>query len=319
MQSIYLRILIFRLNQLRKTVALIGPVYSLLSIGLLSVLLYAFYTSTFPDGFSQKVIFLPVVICLAIHLLRKDLLFLRLITDQVYVLVALEYVLFSLPVIGWFFLQGLWIDGLLCTLLLVTISLIPPVQHTHKLAASGVWNFIPGSAFEWRTGLRQNQFLLVILFAAGILLSFLPYVTLFIAWIINGLLCSFYRYNESLTLLDRRFLESKNAFSRFLMVEYQRHLLVLLPLYLSFLAFHPDLWRVDLGCLVVLSLVFLFTVISKYAYYRPDQSTGPAGLYYALAQISPLLPFLLPVPLVMGLLFYPKAINNIHAYRHATN
>jgi len=60
-----------------------------------------------------------------------------------------------------------------------------------------------------------------------------------------------------------------------------------------------------------LAWVQIVVVFCKYAFYQPNQELKAASIFHLLLLFSLLVPFLFPLPIILGIYFYPKAIRNV--------
>jgi len=121
---------------------------------------------------------------------------------------------------------------------------------------------------------------------------------------------------------DRQLLEVFQLSSKaFLWMKCKYQLMVfwslVAPLLGLFLFFHLSYWYL-LGYFCLFSLTLqIFSIIFKYALYTPNSDLSSNGLFIALFSMGFIMPFFLPLPFLMAVRYYRKAIHNLNDYLYA--
>jgi hypothetical protein len=205
-------------------------------------------------------------------------------------------------------------------LILIGVSLItllktrPQTTATHLRFLS---RFIPVSYFEVLSGGRKNYiiFVLLALYLAAVCLCWVRGLPLFLLWFITISIGSFFGEYEPLTMLRKD--ETLDA-QQFIQSKLKQYIWPLLILYTPILIlnslFQPDLWWLSCLFLVLQILNLTLSILYKYATYRSKAYFDTGSPVLIIAGLCIVLPFLLPVVLLLNVRYYPKAIRNLSHY-----
>lgn len=305
-----------RMLQLYRELKAVGPLYLLLFLvlfGFAEVMLYQ-QMSEF-----SRAIWLPAVLVFAVasvHLSRNDHEFVRLTTHKPQHLFFAEYIVFSSP---------FWLVMLCTANGYLALSVFPFLwglsflRFRNKKRAGwipyGKW--IPADNFEWIGGMRQYfRYLLPLYLLALGMLPFL-FVSLFWLWIFQTLLAGFYFTGEPVEVL----LASELPPAKFLRRKLLRHLklfvILILPIVVGYALFHPETaWVAGLFFLLSCTNLCVF-ILSKYSIYQPNKKLSANSTKITLAFLSVLIPFLLPLPILLCITEYGKAKTRLKPYLDA--
>jgi hypothetical protein len=272
------------------------------SVALVSQLVLGLISSSLWQAFSIGLVLLAIV-----HFGRKDLVFLQIYTNgngQIRGLLLCEYFLLLSPLmlitllsLNWSAALGLGLSGI--------CSLLFPISRSFLLKKS--WNptlgFIPDDLFELKTLLRRRFPVLIAIYLLG-MLSFL-HIAFFVACIvlISLLISSAFEWIEPPTII--------NWHKRFFFHKIGRHSLfihlVLLPVYILSLLFHPEEYYFTLAGLFILQLAIVFSIFYKYALYRPRVRRLPQNMVHAIYFLFLLIPGFQLVCLLLCIWYGVKA------------
>lgn len=261
---------------------------------------------------------LPVLLyvmapALVLHFSRKDHSLLAVLPVSPTLLKASEYVLMSLPSLFLLVMYGTYSLAAVVICACVLLAFIPK-RSTISWRQYARLAFIPAYCWEWRSGWRAQRLSLSMFWILAMVLSFFPIASFVLLWLVHAIIVSFFQQMESEALL-RRAIEYQPAYlmrKLKLSVFYQG--LLFLPPLILYSVFHPGTVWISLALLVLSAFSLSFVIIVKYRYYHPSSKGGAASLYQSLSILSVFIPFLLPVPIMMGLFFYPRALANIRMY-----
>lgn len=306
MNSLLLKILIFRLNQLGRLFIQVG----FARIFLLSIIIASFLLLELPDIISGNglltVLIYPLII-LPIHLLRKDRGFLRKLNLSREIILAGEYhsliIPFSLFLVYFKQWSALFLGHLLITIILLLPSINVEKRYRYN---SRFIKWIPVNLFEWRSYMRQRKFFLLIGFTFTVLLSSYA-VAMSIAMLI--LAASF---SEAFTNLEsKELIEAYPKNSNFLWSKLKDHSifvhLLFLPLYVLFLLFHPELWYILVLLLIIIECSVCFCLLYKYSCFGFSKSRVHNQIPFIIFFICTVLFF--PIGIAFLYFFWKKAIN----------
>ncbi len=252
------------------------------------------------------------VILLSIHLNRPDKDFVKLILHRPYVMYLSEYMLLTLPVWIWLIYLGDWLAVGILILAIITIGVIPFTIRLRK-RQSPLLRF-PASFskhYEWVNGLRKSAYLMLPLYLVGLVLSGYTVAIPLVLFLLGLMTTDFYMDCEPRIFLE---LYGGNARS-FLRKKIFHHLAIFwlcsMPLVILFLVFHYMYWYILLVVIFVVSVFPVLSITLKYASYQPNirltQNSFTLGLMVAFL----CLPFTQPVPLVMTVIYYRRAVKNL--------
>jgi hypothetical protein len=256
---------------------------------------------------SALLVLFPV---LAIHFSRKDVRLLQSIKRNIIIFLWTEYHLLLLPSLVLMLVKGFYPAAVA---VLIVTQLLPfiiynDLPESRKLRA---FPFIPPWQYEWRSGLRKSAGILVVLLLLSLITLIYPYVSFFFLWIMHAIIVSFYRQHESEVIVRQAQAIKSNLLRNKVVSGISTQLGLFAPVAIIYTLIHqPSHW-------IVLFLMFMFTVslgfsiVVKYRYFHPEEKGGPAAFYQSLSMISPFIPFLLPLPLLLGWMFWKKANRNI--------
>jgi hypothetical protein len=258
------------------------------------------------------------LVVFSMHQSRKDKRMLTVQFDNCRQIFVLEYFALSLPVFACLIFTLQWKAVLIllaCIIFTLTVKLnfvrSQTVQYTFlkKLTPH----------YEWISGLRKSGLVFLIFYLLACVLSFLPYVSICLVFLITVLVMGFYNEYEPLDLLV---MFKKNGW-QFLFYKFKSLLkiycvLVILPNSL-YIIFHPDEWYIIVAFFILCILALLATLILKYKSYYPHGEINSAGVIQALVTISILFPLILPIPLLVIFYYLPQAGKNLNYYLHDFN
>ena len=292
-----------RLIQLWRELQSLGIIRALLIIFLGAAITVAFnmmFYSWLYGGIATAVF---AVMLMSVHYGRMDKVFVNTHLENPYTVFLTEYLLFTLP----FTLPVLFTPGrLLFFVMIAIVTLIPLMNSKFKRQRTlqFLGRFITINNFEWISGLRKNYMLLTISYLLALVFCWVKIFPLFLIWIISATITSFYTESESLQVLYQH---NGNA-SSFLKQKMKTHsiflLILIMPIALLNFLFNPDYWWIIMLITAVQVAVLNFAILFKYSVYEPSHKTDANSVINALVAMSGLIPFLLPLPVLMCLRNY---------------
>ncbi len=252
---------------------------------------------------------------LALHLGRKDKVFVDRHMAGGYRNIFAEYLVlaspFSLPAL---FSPYPWLFALLMIGFFFIAKI--KVDIRQRLWFGFLSRWIAPRDFEWLSGVRKNLPVLVLFYIASLSLCWLRIAPLVPLWIVTVIIASFYGECEPLHILKAE----PGRPGIVIRAKLRRHLLLLialsLPILLLHVLFYPSLGLINLAFMIAQCLLLSFALLLKYATYRPDAILTGNSLLLGLMAVAVLIPFLLPLPLLLNLRYYRKASANLKSYYH---
>lgn len=296
-----------------KQIAVIGMELGVLRvIFLISIILIAI------SGFANTgyaIVFFAVVV-FSIHLSRRDKKLVMIISPNCYYVVFLaEYLFISVPLLVVLVYTFKLSAVALFLIMLLLITLVRSFEILNFFTVN--INFlVPDKNFEWKSGLRKYGLQFLLLYTAALVCAPFKYVPILILWGTLLVILRFYEHFEDYKLLEienvsvAKFLKKKigTAVSTF-------HLYATPVLALHLVLNTEVVWAVI--AFYGLSMIFLgYVVLTKYAFYVPfGNSIGNKIIGY-VGVFSVLLPFFIPLPLIMAVRYYAIAKSNLKTYIH---
>lgn len=226
------------------------------------------------------------------------------------------FILFYILIVSPFLiLYLLWPDFIAVLMLIagiIVVSLITQPIHFQPKFSLPAFHFLPADAWEWRVGLRRNIWLVLIAYLLPVLFFRFDYIfpasILLIALITNSFLVN----HEPMVMIEALMVSGKRFFVRKLMIQCALFLTLSVPLAVVSLILFPESIRPLILVLVNSLIVQVFAVSLKYAGYHPGHQNP-----FHMALVAPLnfafiIPVFLPLPLIMSLVFGPKAIRQLN-------
>jgi len=259
---------------------------------------------------------ITLALIFSIHLNRQDKNFVKLILQRPFLMFLAEYFVLVTPIGIWFLYLGNWFAVLALVVGVCVVAYIPATVRFRRRERP-LWRFPKTFTqhYEWVSGLRKSAVWIIPTYILGAALSGFTAAAVPAALMVLGLITlDFYMDCE-----PRIFLELYGGDARsFLRKKILAHLwifwLACLPLLLLFLIFHVVYWYVLLVLIFVVSVFPVLSITLKYASYQPNirltQNAFTMGLMVAFLCF----PFTQPVPLVMTVVHYRRALKNLKNY-----
>lgn len=285
----------------------------LLILGLIWLLIYVSFTTyqKIPEAYYLTVFL--TIICLGLQSYRKDKQFVYQHIDKPHFEIYSEYVMLTLP----FSISSLLTSNWICFfLLLATLFIVPfnkyiPKQKTYFKNLSSI---ILPSNFEWLSGFRKSFYYLIPLYVLALCFSWFRIVPLCLLWCITVAITSFYNECEPIQILRESGLSTK-GFLKNKLFQHSKYLIILyVPILIINTIFNIDYWEVNLLFIPIQISLICFAICLKYSSYIPNQNSIANNVTLSLVALGSIIPYLLPIPLIMTFEYYHKAKNNLEQY-----
>lgn len=308
----YFRIRILQILRLLKE---LGVFRFLFIIGI-AILLFSLCVRII-STYEISALILSLVVPAIIQFNRKDLLFIRTSFANANILLFIEYIFITLPIliITLLFVKH-FIVFAFCIIIIFLISNIFIIRIKEKRQKQ-IFNWhkylISSNFFEWISGLRKNPLFFIIYFI-GLLLSFFPFVSVITMIICAFILSSFFLGPEPLSYIlsyeigEKKFIHYKIGRNLY------KYLILMSPLFILGLLFNPG--QYIMLCMVLLSCVigFVAIIVSKYATYIPNHTSVGFNLISTLILTSIIFFPLMIITIPILLINYLGAIENLKKY-----
>jgi hypothetical protein len=268
---------------------------------------------------------------IGIHISRKDKDFIRMITKWPAFIFFTEYFLLSLPVIIFFILHKNWTG-----LLVIPCLFLPSLIYTQKrFSFSGAFRFLLAPfktnnrlpavlgigtgnplLFEWNSGLRQVFLFLGFIYLIILCFSFKGYVAHIGIILISFFISGFYFYGEPRQFIENFSGSAKEFLKRKILLNFKYLGILFLPIALVSLIFETKMWYLLIIAIIIGFIIQFLSIIIKYGLFHENSDLERNALILYTSVIGVLLPFLWPLPVIMGIRYYRKAIHNLTPYFH---
>ena len=307
-------------------------------IGLLRILfLIAFMAYIIKHARNSYVVtIITGIILLSIHASRKDKRFLKLNFNRSYLIFFVEYFTLVCPIIVVFCFLRDWENIIVICLFCVLIPRIylnlglGNVSSLVKILLnpfSSNLNFklnikIPINnprLFEWISGFRRYFIIIVSIYLLFLAFSFKEYVAPIGLVILSIIVSGFYYFGESREFVELFSRNYKTFLVQKIILSVRYLLVLLMPIVFISLIFQPGTWYYIIGAIIIATLIQIITIVFKYALFAENMDLGRNGIIVSINVICILMPFLWPLPIIMGIKYYFKAQNNLKKYLNDIN
>lgn len=328
-------ILKIRLMQFMRFLKELGFVRILLLLPFIGVIILIFSISVLEANRLNLTFAMVSISLLNIHFSRKDKNFLKKITPNSFLVYWSEYLLLFSPV--WFLYAytnnwqyfGIFI-GIILLVAFVSLTfsnnrLLNYIQTL--LTLKNIDNyylkikipFIPSYHFEWISGLRKHAFWLVLFYVVAIIFCKQIIAIPLVLIICSIFVSSFYMFGESRALLHIFELSPLRFILQKLKLQFAVFFIVFAPLMLLYLVFHYHYWYVMIFSLIIVSFLLSLSIILKYAIYRPNEELNRNMIFIWFSTVCFFITFLVPIPVILLVRNYRKAMQNLNDYLHDYN
>ena len=300
-----------RLHQLERQAYALGGYAVLIALATFIFWIYSFFLQQKPN----IVIWLCSLTSLSLiawHRGRRDLRFMESNMPDYHLLLSIEYLLFLLPLIIASLPGGYANYWLPCIFIALLLPWYRP-QNEQRAMNKWLW-FIPLALFEWRSGMRKLYVPLVFLYLAAWLAVVVPYLSLFLLWLLTVLSIGFYDHNEDLAVLTDSFTTARTFLHHKLFRHLKWVMFWFVPVVAVHLIFHWQNVFVVLLILVGLVMLWIFSILAKYSHYTPGYSWVKQSNFTAVIAILSILPIGFIFPAGYSLYYYFKAVHNLKPY-----
>lgn len=251
--------------------------------------------------------------CLSIQVNRKDKAFVYSHIEKSFSEIYSEYIALTLP----FSITALLTSHWFCyPALLIFLLPIPLIKFNVKRRTlfRKISLIISATDFEWISGIRKSFALIVPLYLLALGFSWLRILPIFILWFITISILPFYNECESIHILR----EGNYPTLKFLKRKIARHFKYIFfltaPVLIINTIFNFEDWLVNFIFIPIQFSLLVFAISLKYTFYTPNQKLASKNILLSLVSFSSVIPYFLPVPMIMSVIYYRKAKINLRNY-----
>ena len=301
-----------RLIQVKRELNSTGPGVLIILV-LLSFLVYAAYTVFLKSPNAYYLTTFLFFVCVSIQSYRNDKQFVYIHIRKPHSEMYSEYMFFTFP----FAVSSLYTDNWFCfPTLAAALFLVPYLKFTLKKKTyfASISTFIPATDFEWISGLRRSFGFLIPLYILALGLSWFRALPLLILWFITITIGSFYTECEPLHILREGNLSSAKLLKRKLFRIVKYILILQIPVLVINTFFNQEFWQLNL-LFIPLQISFVsYAVFLKYSSYEPNKNAIGNNVVLSVVSLGSIIPYFLPIPLLMAIFTYRKAKTNLNNY-----
>lgn len=305
-------ILLLRFKQTYRTLFQIGVLRLIFLLSLIIFSMLTVYIKTADSKISFTICIIFIFLTILLQIKRKDKLFLKSHFPNYKILILSEYFLLSIPLFICVLIHKQW-ESLLPLFCMLAIPQLDIKPRYSKLNTK-LQRLIPSDSFEWKGGLRKHFFFIVPIWLITVVTCFFI-GSIPTAILILGLIpLDFYDKCESYQILMSYELPPKQLIYLKVKRQIQLFSCLVIPLICLFIAFHAESWYIPIAEYLILSFLHIFIIMTKYAFYEPNNKSYAAQLYKTLGVLGALIPVFLPIIWALSLRFYLRAVNKLNYY-----
>ncbi len=304
----------FRIKQAYRTLGEIGIIRFLILVPFLFIILMVLLEQLVKATPFQLVGLFSFFL-ISTHLAREDKRFLGQIFKQPAGVYSLEYLMLFSPIFVWLAYKMAWAA---IVVFLGVIGVVAFVPWTLKFQDTNVTVHFPKwmhQDFEWLIGIRKQGVWIVLIYGIAMVTSFYTVSVLAALLLLAILVTTFYLENgEERIFLQLYATNPKQLMRKKVVRSVGLFWLFTSPLSVAFLIFHYQYWYLLLAILVISSIIQLTSVTLKYATYAPKETLQQNSWILGLLLACWLAPFFQPVPLLMTIVYYRKALGRLRQF-----
>lgn len=285
----------------------------LIVIGLILFLIYASFTTYQETPGAYYLTAFLFLVSVAIQSYRNDKQFVYVHIRKPHFEMYSEYLVLTSVFSVSSLLTGNWI----CFPALVAALLIVPyLKFTLKQITyfKNISLYIPATDFEWISGFRRSFGFLLPLFLLALGLSWFRILPLLILWFITVTIASFYTECEPLHILKEGDYSSAKLIKRKLIRMVKYFAILYIPVLVINTILNPEYWLLNLMFIPLQISLVSYAVCLKYSSYEPNKNAIGNNVVLSVVSLGSIIPYFLPIPLLMAVFTYGKAKKNLKNY-----
>jgi hypothetical protein len=304
-----------RLLQLKRQLLSIGIIYFVLVFLSMLFAIYFVYTGYLKINNAFKISASIAGTIISIHISRKDLQFIHRHVEHPIQNIFSEYALFTFPFTSLCLLTKQWFYFPILLFIFYCLAYIH-IKRTPKTYLSGLSKIIRSNNFEWVSGIRKNSFFLLFLFISALATSWIKIAPLVFLLFFTATISSFYYECESQQILFASAENAKNLLRRKIKNHSLQLLILFAPVIIINSIFHPNMILINILFVFLQILFLMFAILLKYAVYSPNDNVKQNSILFSFAFFGSIIPYLLPLSVIMNIRQYKKAVANLNQYFH---
>jgi hypothetical protein len=187
------------------------------------------------------------------------------------------------------------------------------INRRQKTRFKQLSSVIAPADFELLSGSRKQMIPLTVCYVAALAFAWVKVLPLFLLWLMSVQVMAFYSEHESIDLLRANGATPRALLHRKLLRHPLRLLLIYIPVVALNAFFYPDFIIINILFLFLQASLLCFAICYKYTHYDPRTTDG-GSIITGLISLSGIVPFLLPLPAIMCISYYFRAIHTLKTY-----
>lgn len=330
MITTFIKIRLLQFFRLLKGIGLLRIIIVLLILWFTTYMVFHFLI--LPENTVKSLIAIGLFL-LSLQVSRNDKHFIKTTIKNPYSIYLGEYLLLILPFLVIWIVYSNWIG---VGLLILIILLIPLISINLKLRYLGSvikfliypFNsnlnskfkvrlpFISISSFEWISGIRRNLILLIPVYLFILAFSFKPNVAVVGLIFLSILISGFYYYGEPREFVELFAKNPRDFILRKILINLKQLIILFAPILIIAIIFQTHTWYYLIGAIIISFLIQVLTIIFKYGLFEENANLNRNSIIVFLNILFVIMPMFLPVPIIMGIMYYKKARENLKKYLH---
>lgn len=287
-------------------------------IGLVVFIGFMAFVMTSTDQNAFYVSGLMSLIVLLIHTKRPDKIFLKTNFTYYKLIYIVEYLMLSSIIITFLIVHFQW-GPILFLVLAISLIVHVDLKFRQRNLNSRLQQLIPSESFEWKSGVRQTFYLLILLWVIGICTSFFIGSVPIVLFILGIIPFSFYEKGEPYQMIVAYEMGTTKFLLHKIKMQIGLFTIMALPLIAAFLVFHIDKWYIPLVEYFVFISLYIYLILAKYAFYEPNSKSSAAQVFSAIGAFCGMVPVLLPLVWLLSIRFYFNSKENLNIYLNDYN
>lgn len=293
-----------------------GGLGSLLLPFLIAGLSFASHIAYKDMRYGGLLILALLLICMSLHISRKDKTFAQLHLTNWHLQMYVEYVIITLPFTftALFTKHFFYFPASLALLWLIPYLHYTPAQKTIFKGISSV--FPSAHSIEWISGFRTSFLSIIPIYMLAVATCWMRFLPLLLLWVITTAILNFYNNYEALHILKAQHTNARD----FLHQKIKKHCFYIACFYSPILilntVFNTDFTDINVLFLLVQFALIIFAITAKYSSYVPAQQNMVSNSIVSFVSIGSIVPYLLPLPVIFAMVYYKKALQNLNNYFH---
>ncbi len=305
-------LLFIRLKQLQREINGLG-LYVLPLGAIAGYIAYIFFKQFEEGQHAYYPIIVLTFVCICIQFYRQDKSFIYKHIAIPHFQIFLEYVALTLLFsISSLFTKS-WYYYPLLLLLLFCIPVMK-LQFRQKTVLKNLSSLISPNNFEWISGFRKQYISFICLYGLAIAFCWFKIIPILLLWFLTILITSFHTECESILILR----EQAKSPGKFLLHKLKVNSIYILILYTPLIIlntfFNRDFFLINILFIPMQISLVCFAICLKYCLYRPNKIQTGNNIPLAIVSLVSILPYLIPIPAILSIIYFYKAGNNLKKY-----